>query len=75
MGKKVLKPNYRRVVLNVPMDLDNAFHDLAEKRGIAKSQMIMFAMSFYRDYNKTLDMLPSIVDAINKSDKQSKSKK
>lgn len=64
-----------RVILNVPIELDKAFRELADNGGIAKSQLIIYAMSFYRDYKSTLTMLPSLIDAINKSENQGKSKK
>lgn len=73
--EKSKKLTTRRVLLNVPIDLDNSFHDLAKERGIAKSSLIMYAMSFYRDYNTTLTMLPSLIDAINKSNNSNKSSK
>ena len=61
--EKIKKENTRRVVLNVPLELDNTFKELSLKRGIAKSQMILYAMSWFSDYNQTLDLMPKMLEA------------
>lgn len=61
---KKMKENTTRVILNVPNDLDNQFKELASKRGIAKSSMIIYAMSWFLDYNRSLDIMPKLIDVI-----------
>lgn len=61
---KKMKENTTRVILNVPNDLDNQFKELATKRGIAKSSMIIYAMSWFLDYNRSLDIMPKLIDVI-----------
>lgn len=63
---KDLKANVKadtvRVILNVPEEIDSAILTLAKKRGMPKSSMIIFAVSWYLDYNKSLDVLPKFLD-------------
>lgn len=61
---KMMKDNTTRVILNVPNELDIQFKELAVKRGIAKSSMIIYAMSWFLDYNKSLDIMPKLIDVI-----------
>ena len=72
--EKIKKDNTRRVILNVPLDMDNKFRELALKRGIAKSQMILFAMSWYLDYSNSIDLMPKILEAMKNSENTLKSK-
>ena len=44
-----------RVILNVPEELNNTFAELAKKRGLTKSNMIIYSMSWFLDYNKSMD--------------------
>lgn len=55
-----------RVILNVPEEIDSAIRTLANKRGMPKSSMIIFAVSWYLDYNKSLDVLPKFLDVYSK---------
>ena len=50
-NERIKKENTCRTIVNVPIDMDNKFRELAVKRGIAKSQMILFAMGWYLDYS------------------------
>ena len=59
-----MKENTTRVILNVPNELDEQFKDLAIKRGITKSSMIIYAMSWFLDYNRSLDIMPKLIDVI-----------
>lgn len=61
---KKMKENTTRVILNVPNELDNQFKELALKRGITKSSMIIYAMSWFLDYNRSLDIMPKLIDVI-----------
>lgn len=67
---KDLKANVKadtvRVILNVPEEIDSAILTLAKKRGMPKSSMIIFAVSWYLDYNKSLDVLPKFLDVYSK---------
>ena len=67
---KDLKANVKadtvRVILNVPEEIDSAILTLAKKRGMPKSSMIIFADSWYLDYNKSLDVLPNFLDVYSK---------
>lgn len=71
--EQIKKENTRRVILNVPLELDNTFKELSLKRGIAKSQMILFAMSWFADYNQSLDLLPKILEALKSAEDIAKS--
>lgn len=63
-NEKKMKDNTIRVILNVPNELDEQFKDLAIKRGITKSSMIIYAMSWFLDYNRSLDIMPKLIDVI-----------
>ena len=71
-NEKIKKENTCRTVVNVPIDMDNKFRELAVKRGIAKSQMILFAMGWYLDYSNSLDLLPKMIEVLKNSDDISK---
>lgn len=72
--EKADKSNTVRIILNVPQDLDEKFRDLAKKRGISKSSMVMFAMSWYLDYCNSIDLTPQLLEAFKllSEDKQKK---
>lgn len=61
-----------RVILNVPEDLNNVFNELAKKRGLAKSNMIIYAMSWFLDYNKSMDMMPKLIDLMKLNNEELK---
>ena len=71
--QKIMKQNTCRTIVNVPNDLDQAFREMAVKRGISKSAMIVFAMSWYLDYNKSLDLMPKMIDALKNAEDFAKS--
>ena len=73
--QKIKKENTCRTIVNVPISLDEKFRDLAIKRGIAKSQMILFAMSWYLDYSNSMDLIPKMLEVLKNIDDSSKSKK
>ena len=74
-NEKTMKANTCRTIVNVPLDMDEKFRDLAVKRGIAKSQMILFAMGWYLDYSNSMDLMPKIIDTLKKAnDLESESK-
>ena len=56
--------NTVRVILNVPEELNNTFSDLAKKRGLTKSNMIIYSMSWFLDYNKSMDLMPKLIDLV-----------
>ena len=64
-NEKKMKENTKRVILNVPNELDEQFRDLAVKRGITKSSMIIYAMSWFLDYNRGLDNTVRFIDLIS----------
>lgn len=63
-NEKIMKENTTKVILNVPNDLADKFKDLAIKRGIPRSSMIIYAMSWYLDYNTSLDLMPKMIEAL-----------
>lgn len=63
-NERILKENSTKVILNVPNDIAEKFKDLAIKRGIPRSSMIIYAMSWYLDYNTSLDLMPKMIDAL-----------
>lgn len=70
-NEKKMKDNTTRVILNVPNELDIQFKDMAVKRGIAKSSMIIYAMSWFLDYNKSLDLMPKLIETLKNVDNSS----
>ncbi len=60
------KKGTTRVILNLANEIDGAFADLAHKRGITKTSMIVYSMSWFLDYNKSLEFMPKLIDALNK---------
>lgn len=73
--QKIKKDNTRRVILNVPLELDDTFKELSLKRGIAKSQMILYAMSWFSDYKQSLDLMPILIKSLKNTEDTLKSKK
>ncbi len=71
-NEKIMKQNTCRTIVNIPIELDQAFREMAVKRGIAKSQMIVFAMSWYLDYNKSLDLMPKMIEALKNAEELAK---
>ncbi len=65
--EKLKKDNTCRTVVNIPLDMDEKFRDLAIKRGIAKSQMILFAMGWYLDYSNSMDLMPKMIEALKQN--------
>lgn len=74
-NEKIMKQNTCRTIVNIPTELDQAFREMAVKRGIAKSQMIVFAMSWYLDYNKSLDLMPKMIEALKSAEDSAKKDK
>ena len=56
--------NTVRVILNVPVELNDSFVDLARKRGLTKSNMIIYCMSWFLDYSKSIDLMPKMIDVL-----------
>lgn len=67
-NEKIMKQNTCRTIVNIPNDLDQSFREMAVKRGISKSAMIVFAMSWYLDYNKSLDLMPKMIEALKSAE-------
>lgn len=67
--------NTVRVILNVPEDLNNTFIELSKKRGLTKSNMIIYAMSWFLDYNKSLDLMPKMIEALKSAEDLAKKDK
>lgn len=63
-NEKLMRENTTKVILNVPNDIAEEFKNLAIKRGIPRSSMIIYAMSWYLDYNKSLDLMPKMIEAL-----------
>lgn len=74
-NEKIKKENTCRTIVNVPIDMDNKFRELAVKRGIAKSQMILFAMGWYLDYSNSIDLMPKMIEALRSAEELSKQDK
>ena len=68
--KKIIKENTTKVILNVPNELESAYKILSRRRGIPKTSMIMYAMSWFLDYNKSLDIVPKMLQSLNNSQKE-----
>lgn len=71
-NEKIMKQNSCRTIVNIPNDLDQSFREMAIKRGISKSSMIVFAMSWYLDYNKSLDLMPKMIEVLKSAEDSAK---
>lgn len=67
-NQKTMRENTTKVILNVPNKIAEEFKDLAIKRGIPRSSMIIYAMSWYLDYNKSLDLMPKMIEALKSAE-------
>lgn len=67
-SKKNIRENTTKVILNVPNNLSEAYKIMAQRRGITKTSMIIYAMSWFLDYNKSIDLIPKMLQSLNKSD-------
>ena len=74
-NEKIMKENTTKVILNVPNDIADKFKELSIKRGIPRSSMIIYAMSWYLDYNKSLDLMPKMIDALKSAEDLAKKDK
>jgi hypothetical protein len=74
-NQKTMRENTTKVILNVPNDIAEDFKDLAIKRGIPRSSMIIYAMSWYLDYNKSLDLMPKMIEALKNAEDLAKKDK
>ena len=64
-NEKIMKQNTCRTIVNIHNDLDQAFREMAVKRGISKSAMIVFAMSWYLYYNQTTSFANKMLNVLN----------
>lgn len=79
-NEKIRKENTTRVILNLPNEIDSQYKEIALKTGMAKSQAIIFALSWYLDYKESMNILPKMLEALknipqvdnNKSDNMNK---
>ena len=63
-NKNKMKENTTRVILNLPNEIDKEYRELSGKRGITKSSMIIYSMSWFLDYCKTMDLMPKIIETL-----------
>lgn len=74
-NEKLMRENTTKVILNVPNDIADEFKNLAIKRGIPRSSMIIYSMSWYLDYNKSLDLMPKMIEALKSAEDLAKKDK
>jgi len=74
-NQKTMRENTTKVILNVPNEIAEEFKELAIKRGIPRSSMIIYAMSWYLDYNKSLDLMPKLLDTLKNAESLAKKDK
>ena len=55
-------------MLNLPIELNQKYTDLAYKMGVSKTAAIIFAMNWYIDYKDTMTILPDTIGAIKELD-------
>ena len=67
-NQKIMKKNTCRTVIAIPNEIDKQFRELATKRGIAKTQMILFAMSWYLDYSNSIDLMPKMIEVLKSAE-------
>ena len=53
-----------RVILNIPEELNEEISELAYKRGLTKSNMIIYSMSWFLDYSKSIDFMPKLLNLV-----------
>lgn len=67
-NNKVVKKN---VIIQIPMEMENKYVEMAEKQGLPKSHMYLIALNFYLEYKDAMNSLPSLVLALKEeSDKR-----
>lgn len=71
-NEKIMKENTCRSIVTIPNDLDQSFRAMAKKRGISKSSMIVFAMSWYLDYNQSLNLVPKMIEILKSAEDSAK---
>lgn len=71
-NEKIMKENACRSIVTIPNELDQSFRTMAKKRGISKSSMIVFAMSWYLDYYKSLDLMPKMIEILKTAEDSAK---
>lgn len=64
-----ISKNCCRTVINIPNEMDQYFRELATKRGISKTHMVLYAMSWFKDYNESMDLMPKMIDVLKNSNK------
>jgi metal-responsive CopG/Arc/MetJ family transcriptional regulator len=74
-NQKTMRENTTKVILNVPNEIAEEFKELAIKRGIPRSSMIIYAMSWYLDYNKSLDLMPKMIESLKSAEDLAKKDK
>ena len=74
-NQKTMRENTTKVILNVPNEIAEEFKELAIKRGIPRSSMIIYSMSWYLDYNKSLDLMPKLLDTLKNAESLAKKDK
>lgn len=73
-NEKIMKESTCRTVVNIPIGIDNKFRELAVKRGISKSQMILFAMGWYIYYSNSMDSMLKMLKELKNVVESNKSK-
>lgn len=71
-NEKIMKQNTCKSIITIPNDIDQSFREMAKKRGISKSSMIVFAMSWYLDYYKSLDLVPKMIEVLKTAEDSAK---
>lgn len=62
MGSKTKKKiEKKNVIIQIPLDIENKYKEMAEKQGLPKSHMYLVALNFYLEYKDAMNSLPSLV--------------
>lgn len=70
MKEKYYTDKINKVLLSVPIEIDNKFREMGKRQGISKSAVYLMAINYYLDFKDTMDALPSIVAGISKQVEQ-----
>lgn len=68
------KKNLRKIAINFPNEILEKLEDIAELKGVTRTQMIIMACSNYIDQRETFEYLPKLL-TIAQEEKEKQDKK
>lgn len=58
--------NIKKLIINIPEELNEKIVDIASLKGLTKTQMVLFAINKYIDERETTEYLPKMIDILYK---------